>query len=205
MKEFIARMGTKSPIYEERRPVCKICFKTFFNKPNLRRHMQIHYCKRKLYSCHLCSKSFSWKTDLSTHLRVFHYEQNQYIYGNEQICISLLFSDTTTNFIFAGTQLGAQDAYGSLSCDVCKKSFTRKHNLQRHRELHFLKRKSYSCNICGGLFSWKTTLDSHLKSVHNAAFFSLSDLLDNHHFFVGLLFPLVSTLHQKIPYMSCLT
>lgn len=80
---------------------------------------------------------------------------------------SLLVSDIVANIFVPGTQQEDEIGFEKLSCHVCRKTFSRKHNLRRHTELHFLKRKSYTCNICGCRFSWKTTLDTHVKSMHD--------------------------------------
>lgn len=80
---------------------------------------------------------------------------------------SLLVSDIVANIFVPGTQQDDEIGFEKLSCHVCRKTFSRKHNLRRHTELHFLKRKSYTCNICGCRFSWKTTLDTHVKSMHD--------------------------------------
>lgn len=72
IKKFYEGITVSPSLHDRRRPKCHVCNKTFFNKPNLKRHMEIHFLERKVYACHLCTKSFSWKTDLSTHIKMMH-------------------------------------------------------------------------------------------------------------------------------------
>ncbi|XP_076316547.1 PR domain zinc finger protein 13-like isoform X2 [Tachypleus tridentatus] len=57
---------------ETGRPMCPMCWKTFFDMSNLRRHMEIHDPYRSPHSCSVCKKKFAWKTHLATHMRSEH-------------------------------------------------------------------------------------------------------------------------------------
>ena len=47
-----------------------------------------------------------------------------------------------------------------LSCSVCKKVFTRQHNLERHSRVH-TGEKSFMCSTCGKKFTQKAHLKAH--------------------------------------------
>lgn len=53
------------------------------------------------------------------------------------------------------------------SCPVCSKSFYNSGTLNRHIEIHYLKRKNYKCDMCGKRFSWKNALNAHLRKDHD--------------------------------------
>ncbi|XP_045781757.1 zinc finger and BTB domain-containing protein 49-like isoform X18 [Maniola jurtina] len=53
----------------ERRVVCEICDKRFFDDIGLRLHMSIHSVERR-FSCGVCEKQFRWENNLKEHLRI---------------------------------------------------------------------------------------------------------------------------------------
>ncbi len=48
----------------------------------------------------------------------------------------------------------------------CDKSFARKYDLQKHRDVVHLKRKIHSCQRCTSRFGRKGSLTKHIRSVH---------------------------------------
>ncbi|XP_069363811.1 zinc finger protein 652-like isoform X7 [Maniola hyperantus] len=53
----------------ERRVVCEICDKRFFDIISLRLHMSTHSVERR-FSCGVCDKQFRWENNLKEHLRI---------------------------------------------------------------------------------------------------------------------------------------
>lgn len=55
---------------------CNICWKTFREKANLKRHLQVHSIDRAVYACPDCNKTFSWKDNYIRHTKTTHHMSN---------------------------------------------------------------------------------------------------------------------------------
>lgn len=55
---------------------CNICWKTFREKANLKRHLQVHSLDRIIYACPDCNKTFSWKDNYIRHTKTAHHINN---------------------------------------------------------------------------------------------------------------------------------
>lgn len=55
---------------------CNICWKTFREKANLKRHLQVHSLDRVVYACPDCNKTFSWKDNYIRHTKTTHHMSN---------------------------------------------------------------------------------------------------------------------------------
>lgn len=55
---------------------CQICWKTFREKANLKRHLQVHSIDRVIYACPDCNKTFSWKDNYIRHTKTAHHMNN---------------------------------------------------------------------------------------------------------------------------------
>lgn len=55
---------------------CNICWKTFREKANLKRHLQVHSIDRVSYACPDCNKTFSWKDNYIRHTKTSHHINN---------------------------------------------------------------------------------------------------------------------------------
>lgn len=55
---------------------CNICWKTFREKANLKRHLQVHSLDRVIYACPDCNKTFSWKDNYIRHTKTAHHMNN---------------------------------------------------------------------------------------------------------------------------------
>lgn len=55
---------------------CQICWKSFREKANLKRHLQVHSIDRVIYACPDCNKTFSWKDNYIRHTKTAHHINN---------------------------------------------------------------------------------------------------------------------------------
>lgn len=56
---------------------CNLCGKTFRERANLKRHLQVHSQHRIMYACEACNKTFSWKDNYIRHTKTAHHMNNQ--------------------------------------------------------------------------------------------------------------------------------
>lgn len=121
---------------------CNICGLQFIDANILRMHRcLIHNIDENSnqsftrYHCHLCPKNFKMRGSLMVHLRVAHFG---FLSGN---CNSDSNVDKTTG----GTNSELQDEKNShlernenkqWQCEVCRKCFTTKYFLKKHKRLH---------------------------------------------------------------------
>lgn len=68
--------GQQSSQTRSRSHSCHICWKSFREKANLKRHLQIHNSERIIYECEVCNKSFSWKDNFIRHTKTSHHMNN---------------------------------------------------------------------------------------------------------------------------------
>lgn len=119
---------------------CKVCGLNFVNSDILKMHKcLLHKHSNKSdtdntrHSCHLCSKNFKMRGSLMVHLRVAHYGFS-----------SILPADTATANIEKNDKGSSAEKSITLTkndgkqwqCDVCRKSFTTKYFLKKHKRLH---------------------------------------------------------------------
>ncbi|XP_022251047.1 zinc finger protein 236-like isoform X2 [Limulus polyphemus] len=97
-----------------------------------------------LYTCEVCHKTFRNIDYKKRHMKI-HEERPEYEYKR-------MLPESST---------------GSLTCETCNKSFTRRHDLKRHNNTHSNMRVFFSCYLCSKVFSWKRSLQQHVKYHHH--------------------------------------
>ncbi|KAL4705028.1 hypothetical protein ACJJTC_009816 [Scirpophaga incertulas] len=145
---------------------CNICGLQFVDSDILRMHRcLIHNLEDSSnqsvtrYECHLCPKNFKMRGSLMVHLRVAHY--------------GFLSGDCTSNI---GVENGTGDQKSNeknsevifernenkqWQCDVCRKCFTTKYFLKKHKRLH-TGETPYSCTQCNKTFTFQQSYHKHL-------------------------------------------
>lgn len=71
-KKYKAENRVKNCDSPRRTFECPVCGKSFTEKFNMKRHMQIHSQSRPKYICNECSKSFAWKDNFIRHKKAAH-------------------------------------------------------------------------------------------------------------------------------------
>lgn len=121
---------------------CNVCGLQFVDADILRMHKCLIHNMDEVtnhnfthYQCHLCPKNFKMRGSLMVHLRVAHFG---FLSGN--------FSSDNNKERHEGTTANAGNAEKIIAlerndnkqwqCDVCRKGFTTKYFLKKHKRLH---------------------------------------------------------------------
>ncbi|CAD0195403.1 unnamed protein product [Chrysodeixis includens] len=145
---------------------CNICGLQFIDANILKMHRcLIHNIDENAnqnftrYHCHLCPKNFKMRGSLMVHLRVAHIG---FLSGN---C-----NDTNASKTAGGTNSEQQDEKLShlerndnkqWQCEVCRKCFTTKYFLKKHKRLH-TGETPYACTQCNKTFTFQQSYHKHL-------------------------------------------
>ncbi|XP_041974573.1 zinc finger protein 271 isoform X2 [Aricia agestis] len=170
---------------------CNICGLQFVDENILNMHKSLvhnlddsssHSVTR--YDCHLCPKNFKMRGSLMVHLRVAHFgfssnisnaNQNDKLKDNNEYIQSEKLNE-----------LERQDGK-QWQCDVCRKCFTTKYFLKKHKRLH-TGETPYACTQCNKTFTFQQSYHKHLL-YHN-------DEKPHTCSFCGRSFKELSTLHN---------
>ncbi|XP_075984141.1 uncharacterized protein LOC142981883 [Anticarsia gemmatalis] len=146
---------------------CNICGLQFIDANILRMHRcLIHNIDENSnqnftrYQCHLCPKNFKMRGSLMVHLRVAHFG---FLSGN---CDSNRNLEKTSG---QSTLEQQDEKVTSLErndnkqwqCEVCRKCFTTKYFLKKHKRLH-TGETPYACTQCNKTFTFQQSYHKHL-------------------------------------------
>ncbi|XP_063392937.1 zinc finger protein ZFP2 isoform X1 [Cydia fagiglandana] len=147
---------------------CDICGIQFVDEIILRMHRCLihniddnsnHSISR--YQCHLCPKNFKMRGSLMVHLRVAHY--------GFQSDTSNAQTDSANEIGSGNQHFPANDKPSNYErndnkqwqCDVCRKCFTTKYFLKKHKRLH-TGETPYACSQCNKTFTFQQSYHKHL-------------------------------------------
>ncbi|XP_053618313.1 zinc finger protein 25-like isoform X2 [Plodia interpunctella] len=164
------------------KPRCTICFKTFANPNNLKRHMMIHSGVRE-FECDICFKRFHQKITMQTHrlthLNPFCCNQCDKTFDNKVELMNHKESDDCSKSKVlkvkeelmktvkqeVTTNLGKLLGY---ACSLCKKMFSVESALEQHVEsTHILDPMELLCSECGEVLPSKKDMQSHVMTHKN--------------------------------------
>ncbi|KPJ13724.1 Zinc finger protein 235 [Papilio machaon] len=142
---------------------CNVCGLRFIDSNILKMHKcLLHNLDDKSdntfssYNCHLCPKTFKMRGSLMVHLRVAHYG-----FPSQSTTTKKLKEKTGKGEIECKpTTLDRSDGK-QWQCDVCRKSFTTKYFLKKHKRLH-TGETPYACTQCNKTFTFQQSYHKHL-------------------------------------------
>ncbi|KAF0312958.1 Zinc finger protein 189 [Amphibalanus amphitrite] len=134
---------------------CETCGQTFSQRTNLCHHRAVHQGRTR---CPLCGRVFSRTSGLSAHLARRHGDQHQAPGGPHQ----------PSGLLGLPTWIGRQalPPRSGHTCNICGKTFTIRTSLIHHRSLH---RGETACPFCQKVFSRKSNMMTHVRTVHAMA------------------------------------
>ncbi|XP_051904232.1 zinc finger protein 260-like [Hippocampus zosterae] len=136
----------------EKRCVCSLCGKRFYNKTTLKLHTMSH-TGEKPYACDTCGNRFTVVAMLNRHMKI-HTGEKPYPCGH----CEKRFSDKTALRVHMRTHTGEKP----YPCGMCEKRLSSATALKVHMRTH-TGEKPFRCNTCGGTFRAKTALKSHTR------------------------------------------
>ncbi|XP_028164518.1 zinc finger protein 2 [Ostrinia furnacalis] len=143
--------------------ICNVCGLQFVDANILKMHKCLIHnidetCSDNFtrYQCHLCPKNFKMRGSLMVHLRVAHFG---FLSGN---CNSTDKnkdkSAETSEDKFTNLERNDNKQW---QCDVCRKCFTTKYFLKKHKRLH-TGETPYACTQCNKTFTFQQSYHKHL-------------------------------------------
>ena len=142
---------------------CEICYKVLKQRSSFTRHMKTHK-KSEGYKCEICEKEFSRPDYLKKHVKISHEKECKYpIKHDKQICNICNKKITQLKNHFKTIHEGQK----KFKCDVCKKLFSSKNNLEIHvKRVHEEKIYLRCCQFCNARYSSYQSLETHIEFVH---------------------------------------
>ena len=148
---------------------CPKCFKLFFNKKNVKRHIRTQHTGLQRYSCSDCDKTFASNTAVNYHKKKSHPRPSGIKCENcEEIC---------NNFDAFKMHSRKHKSSSSHKCDDCHATFSSKTNLNRHAleehkivNINFkktsLKHYPFNCDECDFYTKRKHYMQQHKLKMH---------------------------------------
>jgi len=155
------------PVIQEKS--CPLCFKLFYSRTNVRRHILTEHENTLRIKCTQCDKSFASKTAMIYHL-------NTHSPNKEFVCEKC--EVTFPNLKIYRTHLKQHNEPKKEKCPECDQILVGKRSLSRHlTEKHFVSKfdidkitvpvYGFTCDQCDSKFKRNEHLKMHIQSQHS--------------------------------------
>ncbi|KAJ4435191.1 hypothetical protein ANN_23767 [Periplaneta americana] len=143
---------------------CSVCGSILTRSFDLKRHMRIHKphekengSKRQQFQCMYCNKLLSRKFDLKKHVLAVHtlktsegaYTEERSSLQSKDLELPVKVELTSeTEGMNTGSEEMKQMRQYEFSCDICRKTYTRKYDMMKHRKRHTLEELGQMEDFC---------------------------------------------------------
>lgn len=172
----VEQKASKKPVkkYKKKRQVCSICSVSYSKREYLSKHMISehnvvlekkppgrqsafrvpgHTDDPRPYKCDQCLKEYVKSKHLARHRRT-HLETRH--------CIDCNL--TYHNYADHMLKKHGIELPRPFECDICKKTYRTKSNIQSHMRIHRANSKIFACTVCSKAFSFATDMRKHMRT-----------------------------------------
>ena len=155
---------------------CEECFKTFYDKPQLKQHRQTNHLKESKGQCPICFKELLFYSirKLYKHIVKFHPHESESPKYKEILAEFTNLNEhlkckdcgkTMTTYLSLKNHIRYIHESKECICPQCGKTFKNEKYLGDHLTRNHGK-LTVSCDQCGNLYRTKSILNRHYKVVH---------------------------------------
>ncbi|KAK1135035.1 hypothetical protein K0M31_007807 [Melipona bicolor] len=136
---------------------CSMCHLKYKRKIGLKyHHIRVHSNIEPKYMCDYCGKRFKLKIDLGGHIEKTHLNVSHIC----KICGKVV--KNITHHEWQHDRVAKKIVY-KYGCNLCRKKFTTRNNLDNHLLMH---KDGFKCTLCDKVFSSPYSLGSHKSTKH---------------------------------------
>ena len=152
---------------QEKKFKCNICSATFLTHGNLKRH-ELTHTNQKEYVCETCGKCFRDPGTL---------RQHTFSHGTPDYLCDICDQKFTSPLYLSRhmVRVHPTDGVQPLTCGICHKGFSLKHQLEEHIE-YVHENKKHRCPQCFLLIGRKSSVARHIKKGRCRAFENLPQI-----------------------------
>ena len=147
---------------------CKNCEKSFTKLGPLKNHLKNIHSGAGLHNCTICKNTFFRESTLIKHLAKKHKDDNVTKLTKKQQIFNCDSCDK--NFRFQSIlkrHIEIVHEGKRLKCNFCSMTFTTSHNIIKHFSVLHAGKGVFKCELCEKRFLKKTTLSTHVHTMHN--------------------------------------
>ena len=135
----------------KRQFACTICDKSYALEKSLQWHMGKSHSVMS-YQCGVCEENFKLANELTRHKNEVH--------ANKKL---FHCNECNQEFVRLDNLNRHKKKHGVRTCDICKVTFQTQKTLKVHIRLHHTEEKFYPCDQCSQLLSSKHSLERHME------------------------------------------
>ena len=134
----------------------------------MRQHIKTQHKKSPVFKCEECNFQTKYKKHLENHKET-HSDIKQVLYCD----ICAYKTNNSENLKKHKKNVHKPSIRALKQCQFCDCSFTSDLLFQKHELTHSIENQNHVCNECNTKFATKSTLKTHIKSIHPLNFWKM--------------------------------